>query len=134
MLKTLAFLLTLHCVPDAPRSPLPEVHVDLIEVNHRYDDKLNHIFTQVIVYYEHPNGRFRPYGWDILQRGWQYPVFYKNRWEMRQGHQRIVARLYRVSHTTYDPERDARLEYWKGGFAPNILNRYQELPPPIMPE
>lgn len=82
--------------------------VDMVEVNHYYNEKDELIFTQVIYYeWKHDYCRFDVMKWHMLentkihkQGNW----FYINNWEATPPI-RVKTKRLRTSHTYYDPER-----------------------------
>jgi len=88
--------------------------VDLVEINHFYDDQGRLVFDQ-IVYYEwsHEHGRFHVRDWRLLKSSTQIPLRnwreggYVSEWndfKQRDGLRRVEAKLIRETWTQYDPE------------------------------
>ena len=89
--------------------------VDLVELNHRYDDQGRHCYDQVIFYEWSPDfRRYHVVAWCLVDNGLsRLPMFdharnnYVVRWVDREtGRQReIWAPVYRETWSDWDPER-----------------------------
>jgi len=106
---SLAFLLASICL-----DPVEDVvvdRVDLIELNHFYDEQGKHVFDQIIFYDWSPQyGRYNVRAWRLLKNPAQIP---RRDWRRRAfvavWHDGIVLRevhaeTVRESWTQYDPE------------------------------
>lgn len=92
-------------------------HVDLIELNHFYDQQGRHVYDQVIFYEHSPEtGRFLVRAWCLVEDREHFnrrPIknietnLYQVDWaDKEQGlTRRITSRLFRESWTQLDPER-----------------------------
>jgi hypothetical protein len=89
--------------------------VDLIELNHRYDDQGRHCYDQVIFYEWSPDyRRYHVVAWCLVENGSsRMPAFdhNKNRYTVKwfdrdSGQQRIIwSPIYRETWSDWDPER-----------------------------
>lgn len=89
--------------------------VDLIELNHRYDDQGRHCFDQVIFYEWSPDyRRYHVVAWCLVDQGLtRRPALDHNkhryvvRWEDRDtGQHRVIwAPIYRETWSDWDPEK-----------------------------
>lgn len=118
------------CLAAVWLSPQDEVatdQVDLVEINHFYDEQGRLVFDQ-IVYYEwsHEHGRFQVRDWRLLKSSAQIPLrswrdgVYVSEWndfKQRDGLRRVEAKLIRETWTQYDPELVER------GFLPQEKRR-----------
>lgn len=89
-------------------------HTDLIELNHKYDNKGVHVFDQLIFWTRDPrNGKYRVNSWKLVEpthsnhcrpikRGALYSVFF----EHKNITIEMVSPLYRESYTDFDPEAE----------------------------
>ncbi len=98
-----------------PRWPVVEDRVDLIEVNHFYDGRGNHVLDQVIFYdWSAPEGRFHVCDWRLLKCASQWPYRdwshggYVVLWRDGSVLRRVRARDYRETWTQHDPETGNR--------------------------
>lgn len=88
--------------------------VDLIELNHFYDEQGRLVFDQIIYYdWCHDRNRYQVRDWRLVQSDSQVPLRdwrdggYVSEWDdFKQRHvTRIVrAKVFRVTWTTHDPE------------------------------
>jgi hypothetical protein len=95
-------------------SPADDVvfeHVDLIEVNHYYDDKGQHVFDQLIFYDWSPQCcRYDVRDWRLLKNPAQIPVRnwqrgdYEATWHDGNLLRKVHADGVRETWTQYDPE------------------------------
>ncbi len=86
-------------------------HVDLIEINHYYDDKGQHVFDQLIFYDWSPQScRFDIRDWRLLKSPAQIPVRnwhrgdYEATWHDGNKLRKVQADAVRETWTQYDPE------------------------------
>lgn len=111
-----------------PSKQIPVYRVQLIEVNHNFDQQLCYKFTQIIAWDIQPDTKLHNVGWKILDNTTYLPqkegaaycvTIYNDYYSCK-----IVAPFLKTSYTQTDPERDDTRTYWKGE-APNILTKYQ---------
>lgn len=105
------------CMTALTLTPAEEVtvdQVDLVEVNHFYDDQGRLVFDQVIYYdWSERHSRFQVRDWRLLKSPAQVPLRdwrgggYVSEWEdfkQRNGLRRIKTKSIRETWTQYDPE------------------------------
>lgn len=101
-------------MPFAERVGIACDEVEVVEVNHYYDDEGQHIFDQLIFY---SRGEQRPFdvrAWRLLKSATQFPTrnFNTGRydviWHDGEVTRRVEARVYRETFTQYDPEMRER--------------------------
>lgn len=103
------------CLSIVPSEDVARDEVDLVEVNHYYDDHARHVFDQIIFYdWSDAECRFQVRAWRLLkspsqlpQRNWAgggYDVI----WHDGQLMRRVHARAMRETWTQYDPEMRER--------------------------
>ena len=88
--------------------------VDLIEINHYYDDKGRHVLDQIIFYdWSAQKSRYQGRDWRMLKRPTQIPYRdWRSRTYVAVWHdphdgevlRRVVAKSFRETWTQYDPE------------------------------
>jgi hypothetical protein len=85
--------------------------VDLIEVNHFYDEQGRHVFDQIIFYdWSAQYGRYNVRAWRLLKHRAQIPQRDWNRgdfvalWQDGVVLRKVCAETVRESWTQYDPE------------------------------
>ena len=88
--------------------------VDLVELNHFYDDQGRLVFDQVIYYdWSTTHGRYQVRDWRLLKTPTQVPLRdwreggYVAQWEdfkQRNGLRRVKSKSVRETWTQYDPE------------------------------
>ena len=85
--------------------------VDLVEVNHFYDEHGHRILDQIIFYdWSGPDGRFHVRDWRLLKRKAQWPVrdwrsgTYRCIWYDAHVMRDVQAGDYRETWTQHDPE------------------------------
>ena len=85
--------------------------VDLIEVNHFYDEQGDLVFDQIIFYdWSHPEGRYHVRAWRLLKTPAQLPRkswqdrSYVAIWHDGEVLRRVQASSVRESWTQFDPE------------------------------
>lgn len=98
----------------SPADELTEDQVDLVEINHFYDDQGRLVFDQVIYYDWHTaQGRYQVRDWRLLKTPTQVPLRdwreggYVAEWEdfkQRNGVRRVKSKLVRETWTQHDPE------------------------------
>lgn len=89
--------------------------VDLVEVNHYYDDQARHVFDQVLFYDWSPAAaRFRVRDYRLFRSPHQRPQRsastreYVTLWHEGDGTRHVTARAFRETWTQYDPEMRER--------------------------
>jgi hypothetical protein len=94
-----------------PSGNVVEDRVDLIEVNHVYDAKGEHVFDQTIFYeWSRQQGRYQVRAWRLLKADSQIPVRNWSRgdfqavWKDGSVFRRVRAPIVQESWTQYDPE------------------------------
>jgi len=105
------------CLAAFTLSPADEVtvdEVDLVELNHFYDDQGRLVFDQVIYYDWSPiHSRYQVRDWRLLKSSTQIPLRdwrgggYVSEWEdfkQRNGMRRVKAKSLRETWTQHDPE------------------------------
>jgi hypothetical protein len=105
-------------------------HVDLIEVNHFYDENGKHVFDQVIFYdWCSQENRHQVRAWRLVKSASQKPTRdwqgegYETVWHDGDVLRHVTSKLHRESWTQYDPEllernalpKDQRAELVKPG-------------------
>lgn len=98
-------------------SPAEEItvdQVDLIEVNHFYDDQARLVFDQIIYYdWSSEHNRYQVRDWRLIKSESQIPLRdwrsggYVSEWQdfkQRNGLRRVKAKSLRETWTQYDPE------------------------------
>ena len=99
----------------SPREDVATERVDLIEVNHFYDDQGRLVFDQLLFYdWSHDDGRYQLRAWRMVknnaqlpQRNWQSGG-YGAIWQDGDVLRKISAPSIRESWTQYDPELTER--------------------------
>lgn len=99
----------------SPREDVATERVDLIEVNHFYDDQGRLVFDQLLFYdWSHNDGRYQLRAWRMVknqsqlpQRNWQSDS-YSAIWQDGDVLRKITAPATRESWTQYDPELTER--------------------------
>lgn len=105
------------CMAALTLSPADEVtvdQVDLVEINHFYDDQGRLVFDQVIYYdWSTVHSRYQVRDWRLLKTTTQVPLRdwreggYVAEWEdfkQRNGMRRVKSKSVRETWTQYDPE------------------------------
>ena len=95
----------------SPQEDVASEQVDLIEVNHFYDDQGRHVFDQVIFYdWEDSHSRHMVRAWRLVknpaqlpQRNWKDGT-YVSIWYDNDVLRKVQAKSMRESWTQYDPE------------------------------
>jgi hypothetical protein len=108
MLHALA-LLTLLVVP---RDDVARESVDLVELNHFYDENGRLVFDQVIFWdWSDRDARYQVAAWRLVKHEVQLPrpdccgrKFWTVLWQDGDRHRAITAHAYRETWTQYDPE------------------------------
>lgn len=101
-----------------PTDPALLDRVDLIEVNHVYDQSGRPVLDQVIFYrWSHADARYQVVAWRLLrspgqvpQRDWRKRV-YVSQWFDAALLRKVIAGQRRETWTTYDPEMAERAIY-----------------------
>lgn len=99
----------------SPREDVATERVDLIEVNHFYDDQGRLVFDQLLFYdWSHDDGRYQLRAWRMVknnsqlpQRNWQSGGYVAT-WQDGDVLRKISAASTRESWTQYDPELTER--------------------------
>ena len=99
----------------SPREDVATERVDLIEVNHFYDDQGRLVFDQLLFYdWSHDDGRYQLRAWRMVknnaqlpQRNWQSGG-YSAIWQDGDVLRKISAPTTPESWTQYDPELTER--------------------------
>jgi hypothetical protein len=109
LVSTIGLLACLCGLP--PREDVASEQVDLVEVNHFYDDQGRHVFDQVIFYdWSDGHGRHMVRDWKLVKNPSQLPQrnwkdgSYTALWHDNETLRRVQARSMRESWTQYDPE------------------------------
>lgn len=105
------------CMAALALSPAEEVtvdQVDLVEINHFYDDQGRLVFDQVIYYdWSADHNRYQVRDWRLLKTPTQIPLRdwrdggYVSEWEdfkQRNGLRRVKSKSFRETWTQHDPE------------------------------
>ncbi len=95
----------------SPREDVASEQVDLVEVNHFYDDQGRHVFDQVIFYdWAEGHSRHMVRAWRLVknpaqlpQRNWKNGT-YIALWHDNEVLRKVQAKSMRESWTQYDPE------------------------------
>lgn len=83
--------------------------VDLVEVNHYYDENGTLLLDQAILYdWCDVTGRYQVRGWRLLKKASEYPRTEPEGYSLTLREGRIEARKYRESWTQHDPELTER--------------------------
>jgi hypothetical protein len=109
LVSTIGLLACLCGLP--PREDVASEQVDLIEVNHFYDDQGRHVFDQVIFYdWDENHSRHMVRAWRLVknpsqlpQRNWKDDT-YSALWYDNDALRKVQAKSMRESWTQYDPE------------------------------
>jgi hypothetical protein len=112
---TLTLALSLSSFAISPREDVATERVDLIEVNHFYDDQGRLVFDQLLFYdWSHDDGRYQLRAWRMVknnsqlpQRNWQSGGYVAT-WQDGDVLRKISAATTRESWTQYDPELTER--------------------------
>lgn len=86
-------------------------HVDIIEINHKYDDSGHYTFSQVIFWdWAEYDSDYVVVSWrlvkneetasTVMRDGESYSIAWSDRGVIRK----VSAKIFRVTRTTYDPE------------------------------
>jgi hypothetical protein len=94
-----------------PREDVASEQVDLVEVNHFYDDQGRHVFDQVIFYdWAEGHSRHMVRAWRLVKNPAQLPQrnwkdgSYTALWHDNEVLRKVQAKSMRESWTQYDPE------------------------------
>lgn len=108
---TLSTLVVAAAISLSPSSPAASDSVDLIEVNHFYDEHGRLVFDQVIFYdWCTSENRYQVRAWRLLKKPSQIPHRnlntgeYLTTWHDGDVLRRVRASSFRESWTQYDPE------------------------------
>ncbi len=108
---TLSTLVVAAAISLSPSSPVASDSVDLIEVNHFYDEHGRLVFDQVIFYdWCTSENRYQVRAWRLLKKPSQIPHRnlntgeYLTTWHDGDVLRRVRASSFRESWTQYDPE------------------------------
>ena len=116
----LALPLLLHAAGPGPNAQEEfRERVDLIELNHYYDDLGRHQFDQVIFYEWSPDfRRFHVIAWSLVEKDFRKlpsklagSGYFSVQWYDRDARvqREVVSRLYRETWTQSDPERTNKM-------------------------
>ena len=111
----LTAVIALSSVAISPREDVATERVDLIEVNHFYDDQGRLVFDQLLFYdWSHDDARYQLRAWRMVknssqlpQRNWQSGG-YSSVWQDGEVLRKVVSPTTRESWTQYDPELTER--------------------------
>lgn len=85
----------------------PAIQVDLIELNHFYDELGRHAYDQVILWERSPDyNRFDVCDWWLVECLEEFPCKCGERFVVQHGARCISSKLFRETWTYSDPERD----------------------------
>jgi len=103
------------CLALLPGEETVQDTVDLVEVNHYYDEKANHVFDQVIFYdWSDEEQRFQVRAWRLIKNSAQLPTRdwsfggYQLTWHDGQYLRRVHAQAMQETWTQHDPEMRER--------------------------
>ena len=106
---------SLVCVVTIPAVETVNDTVDLVEVNHFYDDHAQPVFDQVIFYeWSREQSRFQIRAWRLVKNPAQLPTRnwrsggYQMIWHDGQFMRHVTAKAMRETWTQYDPEMRER--------------------------
>lgn len=110
---TSATLVFLACTvsPQADSSQVATENVDLVEVNHFYDDQGRHVFDQMIFYdWSSLRNRYQVRAWRLVKsptqlphKQWQHDAYVAT-WQDGDTFREVHAKSMRESWTQHDPE------------------------------
>lgn len=113
-----------------PFEPIAVEEVDLVEVNHFYDENGKHVLDQLIFYdWSDHHSRYEIRAWRLLKKEHQKPTRDFNRdtynvtWQDGDMIRRVHAKAMRETWTQYDPELVARANLPKDQRRELIKNR-----------
>lgn len=99
------------CCAALPNSVQVQESMDLVEVNHFYDDQWRHVFDQMIFYqWSESAGRFQVVAWRLIKSDQQLPSKqwstgnYQVLWRDGDVVREVTASAYRETWTQHDPE------------------------------
>jgi hypothetical protein len=113
LITSSATLVFLACTisPQADVDHVVTEQVDLVEVNHFYDDQGRHVFDQMIFYdWSSLRNRYQVRAWRLVKSVTQLPQkkwnqeAYVATWQDGEVFREVQARTMRESWTQYDPE------------------------------
>jgi hypothetical protein len=95
-----------------PRDDVSRESVDLVELNHFYDENGRLVFDQVIFWdWSERDARYQVAAWRLVKHEVQLPrpdccgrKFWTVLWQDGDRHRAITAHAYRETWTQYDPE------------------------------
>ena len=107
-------LITLLLLTIITKTNQTQEHIDLIELNHKYDQKGNWIFDQIIYWEKHPHQtKYYVRTWHHAQKPEHYPQkhptqqTWTNTWTDDKNHtHHHTTKNYQETWTQNDPERD----------------------------
>ena len=106
-----ATVVLLSCCGVAPQADLSTERVDLIELNHFFDDQGRHVFDQMIFYdWSAEHNRYQVRAWRLLKSASQQPRHdwerdvYVATWQDGDLMRNVQAQTMRETWTQYDPE------------------------------
>jgi len=114
----LSTILSMACSGAAPTTSEVVDRVDLIEINHLYDQQGRHVIDQLIFYdWDSAARRFQVRAWRLLKSDDQHPRKSRSRedfvttWRDQNVDRRVHAIQIRETWTTHDPEVREREMY-----------------------
>ncbi len=123
-----AICLALAACGSTPTGLITEDRVDLVEVNHLYDEQGRRLFDQVIFYdWSADQRRFNVRAWRLVKSPSQLPLKHVSGgfvsiWHDDRTLRRVVAKSKRESWTQYDPELIDR-QFLPKDKRPNLTKR-----------
>lgn len=83
--------------------------VDLLEVNHYYDENGAHLLDQILFYeWDAKEAIYQVRAWRLLKVATQYPKSinegYETKWREGASQRRVISKKFRETWTQYDPE------------------------------
>jgi len=124
----------------APQSDLSCEQVDLVELNHFFDDQGRHVFDQMIFYDWSPEqNRYQVRAWRLLKSASQQPRhdwerdLYVATWQDGDLFRKVLAKAMKETWTQHDPELAEReylpKEMRRELYHPRVVLRDKELVP-----
>lgn len=117
--------------------------VDVVEVNHYYDDEGEHVFDQLIFRdWDYEANRFQVRAWRLLKSPSQLPArnfqtgTYDVLWHDGDTTRRVEAKVFRESWTQHDPEmrersflpKEQRMELYSPRLFSDRINGIEQTP------
>lgn len=108
-------ILLLSIVGSLPFESVVKSQVDLVEVNHMYDDQGRLVFDQIIYYdWYRLDNRYHVRDWRLIKSPSQIPSkvhgagYYQSVWRDGDTIRQIRTKIVRETWTTFDPEIEER--------------------------